>query len=188
MAFPARKYSEEEREAIFKAHLEGHAAASIVKLARSGELGVAAFELAPRTCRDIIARKLIAETKGKGAVSREMEFTSLGTPLQRIVAKSVEVAEREVLMMKEKQNQGKLVARDFGDFVKALGDLIKIQQSAAKEAAEARRAREEGEPHERTVKRLPSQQSLPPEVARLTKLVREHERGGDPPSEPPPAA
>lgn len=138
MAAP-RKYTDEQREAIFRLHEADMSSTEIAEACADGRTGLAPFEISPRTVRDIIGKMEQEAQRKLPATVLDLEH---GEAMERFPARAARILDAELDRLQEKQSKSGLTERDVDRIPRLVTSSAKVERALQERGK--RRARSRG--------------------------------------------
>jgi hypothetical protein len=183
-----RKFSDSQREAIFRLHEAGMTSRKIAEACAEGRSGLARFEISDRTVRDVIG-------KMEREAQRKLPATVLdlkhGEAMERYPARAAKILDAELNRLEKKQRKSGLTGREVDCIPKLVASSARVERALKWRGGRSRGSRgagsgARGEPTraKSALEELAERQRKKAEEAKLTS-ARTHRDGEDRSAEQP---
>ena len=171
MAAP-RKFTDAQREALFRLHAAGMSSREIAEAAEKGGTGLAPFTISSRTVRDI-AGKMATETERR-LPTPVIELES-AEAMERAPARAARIVEAELTRLEDKQTRSGLTEKEIDRLPKLATYGERIERILKRQGQQQKRRTSA----EKRAESVASQESG---LVRMAREGREAAGEGDPPS------
>ena len=131
-----RKYTDTQRQAIFRLHEGGLSSSEIAEACAEGRTGLARFDISPRTVRDIIGKMEEEAHRQLPATVLDLEH---GEAMERYPARAARILDQELDRLSRKQAKTGLTEKEIEMIPRLVASSAKVEK-ALRDRGKQRRA------------------------------------------------
>jgi hypothetical protein len=164
-----RKFTDAQREALYRLHAAGMSSRQTAEAAEKGETGLAPFNISPRTVRDIVGKMAIEADRRLPTTVIELEGAEA---MERAPARAARIVETELSRLERKQAGKGLTDKEIDRLPKLAAYGERIERILKRQGQQQKRRASAGQ----------RARSSAPQESALEKLTREQAGEEDQPS------
>lgn len=164
-----RKYTDPQRDAIFRLFEAGTPSSKIAAACKEGRTGLASFEIPPRTVREITAQMTAEADLRMPATVGDLEQADA---MERFPARAARILAGEVERLEAKQRKAPLSDRELDRLARMTEQSVRVEKALRQ--GKRPRGNENGPARRSTGRREPAAESV---IDRLAREQREAESG-----------